>query len=51
MNPYIATDLFYGPIFYRMIMGHEPATERFAAQIFERVLEGMAPNDQGKATG
>ena len=43
VNSYIATDLFYGPIFYRVIMGHEPATERYATQIFERVLEGMAP--------
>lgn len=46
VNSYLATDLFYGPIFYRVIMGHEPATERYATQIFERVLEGMAP---GKA--
>ena len=44
VNSYIATDLFYGPIFYRVIMGHEPATERYATQIFERVLEGMAPD-------
>ena len=43
VSPYVATDLFYGPIFYRMIMGHEPATERFATQTFERVLDGMAP--------
>jgi hypothetical protein len=40
----VATDLFYGPIFYRIIMGHEPATPRWATQIFERVLSGMAPS-------
>jgi AcrR family transcriptional regulator len=49
VSPYIATDLFYGPIFYRVIMGHEPATERYATQIFERVISGMAPSEgQGK---
>lgn len=44
VHPMIATDLFYGPIFYRVIMGHEPATERYATQIFERVVSGMAPS-------
>ncbi|PYP75396.1 MAG: hypothetical protein DMD35_21385 [Gemmatimonadetes bacterium] len=41
VNPYVAVDLLYGPIFYRMLVGHEPATERFATQTFERVMEGL----------
>jgi AcrR family transcriptional regulator len=41
--PNVIADLFYGPIFYRMLMGHEPSTERFATQTFERVLAGLTP--------
>jgi len=43
VNAHVALDLFYGPIFYRMLMTHEPATERFATQIFERALAGLKP--------
>jgi len=43
VSPAVATDLFFGPIFYRMFAGHEPTTERFATQTFERVRDGLAP--------
>ena len=43
VHPAVVTDLFYGPIFYRMLSGHEPTTERFATQVFERVRDGLAP--------
>lgn len=43
-------DLFYGPIFHRMLSGHEPNTERFAKEVFERVLGALTPID-GKAIG
>lgn|SRR5215207_1935941 len=46
VHPYVVVDLFYGPIFYRMLMGHEPTTERFATQVFERVVGGMAPGKE-----
>lgn len=36
-------DLFYGPIFHRMLSGHEPNTERFATQVFELVLDELTP--------
>jgi AcrR family transcriptional regulator len=45
ISPTVVTDLFYGPIFYRMLSGHEPNTERFATQVFERVRDGLAPVD------
>jgi AcrR family transcriptional regulator len=48
VSPYVATDLFYGPIFYRMLAGHEPTTERFATQVFERVRDGLAPSADKK---
>ena len=38
-------DLFYGPIFHRMLSGHEPNTERFATQVFEHVLYALKPID------
>jgi AcrR family transcriptional regulator len=43
LSPNAIADMFYGPIFYRMLMGHEPPTERFATQTFERVLVGLTP--------
>lgn len=43
VSPPVVTDLFFGPIFYRMLMGHDIATERFATQTFERTLAGLAP--------
>jgi AcrR family transcriptional regulator len=43
VNPSLATDLFYGPIFYRMLSGHDAMTDRFATQVFERVRDGLAP--------
>lgn len=43
VSPQTVTDLFFGPIFYRMLMGHDIATERFATQTFERVLAGLTP--------
>jgi len=49
INPGVVTDLFYGPIFYRMLSGHEPTTERFATQVFERVRDGLAPMKRKKA--
>jgi AcrR family transcriptional regulator len=51
VHPYVVTDLFYGPIFYRMLMGHEPTTDRFAAQVFERVVGGMAPGKEPRKRG
>ena len=43
VHPHVAVDLLYGPIFYRLLMGHAPATARFATQAFARVLDGLAP--------
>jgi AcrR family transcriptional regulator len=51
VHPAVVTDLFYGPIFYRMLSGHEPTTERFATQVFERVLAGLAPAEQQITAG
>jgi AcrR family transcriptional regulator len=50
ISPTVVTDLFYGPIFYRLLSGHEPNTERFATQVFERVSQGLAPVDPKPAS-
>jgi hypothetical protein len=44
-------DLFYGPIFHRMLSGHEPNTERFATQVFELVLEVLTPINADASAG
>ena len=51
VHPHVAVDLIYGPVFYRLLMGHAPATERFAMQALERVLDGLAPDRQARARG
>jgi AcrR family transcriptional regulator len=51
VHPTVVTDLFYGPIFYRMLSGHEPTTERFATQVFERVRDGLAPSETKRIGG
>lgn len=41
--PYVAVDLLFGPLFYRMFVQHEPLTEGFIKQVFQYFLEGMRP--------
>jgi AcrR family transcriptional regulator len=41
--PSIATDLLFGPLFFRMFVQHEPVTEAFVKQVFQYVLEGLQP--------
>ena len=46
LHPYVIRDLFLGPLFYRLIVGHDSVTERFATQVYERVLAGLTPNGE-----
>ena len=39
----VVLDLIYGPIFYRLLMGHARADEEFVAALFEEVMLGLAP--------
>jgi AcrR family transcriptional regulator len=41
LHPSVVVDLLYGPIFYRLLMGLDAPTERFAEQVFDRVLGGV----------
>jgi AcrR family transcriptional regulator len=46
VHPRLAADLFYGPLFYRRFIRHEPVTESFVTQAFERALTGLRPPPQ-----
>ncbi len=39
----IALDLIYGPIYHRMLHGHAPLDERFARNVVDTILAGIAP--------
>ena len=39
--PRVAVDLLFGPLFYRMFVGHAPVTEAFVKQVFHYVSEGL----------
>jgi AcrR family transcriptional regulator len=39
--PYMAADLLFGPLFYRMLFGHEPVSEVFINHVFQYVLKGL----------
>ena len=41
--PYVASDLLFGPLFFRMFVQHEPVTEAFVKQALQYVLEGLKP--------
>jgi AcrR family transcriptional regulator len=39
----IALDLIYGPIYHRMLHGHAPLDERFARNVVDTIIAGIAP--------
>jgi AcrR family transcriptional regulator len=41
VSPHLAADLFYGPLFFRILAGYDVVTERFATQVFEQVIRGL----------
>jgi AcrR family transcriptional regulator len=40
--PLVATDLLFGPIFYRRFVRHEAVTDAFVKEIFEYAMTGLA---------
>jgi len=49
----VTLDLLYGPIYHRMLHGHAPLTDRFAQQVIDAVLTGIAhqgPTDNRRRT-
>jgi AcrR family transcriptional regulator len=53
--PLLATDLLYGPLFYRRFVRHEAVNGRFVNEVFESVLAGLlvprAPRRFARSTG
>jgi AcrR family transcriptional regulator len=39
----VILDLIYGPIFYRLLMGHAPVSESFVEALLTEVLKGLGP--------
>ncbi len=46
--PYVASDLLFGPLFFRMFVRHEPVTDTFVKQAFQYVLEGLQPSARAR---
>jgi len=42
--PLLAVDLLFGPIFYRMLVRHQPLNDAYVGQVFKYVTEGLAPS-------
>ncbi|MDP9075410.1 MAG: TetR/AcrR family transcriptional regulator [Actinomycetota bacterium] len=42
-DPEMALDLFYGPIYHRLLHGHAPLSDRFVADLVDAVLGGLQP--------
>lgn len=42
INVDVALDMIYGPIFYRLLMGHAPLDGRFTDGVVEHALKGLA---------
>lgn len=38
----VALDLLYGPVFFRILVGHAPADERFCDRLLDQVVNGLA---------
>lgn len=41
----IALDMIYGPLFYRVLIGHLPLDEKFAKGLLREILRGLRPSD------
>ena len=40
----VALDMIYGPVFYRLMMGHSPLDTTFADSIIEHAIQGLRQN-------
>jgi len=38
---HVAVDLLVGPLFYRMLVRHQPLTDAFVGQVFRCVMTGL----------
>jgi AcrR family transcriptional regulator len=45
LDPEVAVDVLYGPIYYRMLVGHAPLDDDFADALADHVFAGLAARD------
>jgi AcrR family transcriptional regulator len=50
VHPHVAVDLFFGPLFYRMFVRHEPLNEEFMEQVFDLVMSGLKAKPKARKT-
>lgn len=41
VSPDVAADLLFGPLFYRMLVRHDPVTKAFMMQVFRYAMDGL----------
>jgi AcrR family transcriptional regulator len=49
LDPEVAVDVLYGPIYYRMLVGHAPLDEDFADTLADHVFAGLLAQDSARA--
>ncbi len=49
LDPEVAVDVLYGPIYYRMLVGHAPLDEDFADTLADHVFAGLRAQDSASA--
>lgn len=42
INPELVLDALYGPLYFRLLVQHQPLTQHFAESLFELVMKGIA---------
>jgi AcrR family transcriptional regulator len=49
VDPEVVLDLLYGPLFFRLLMGHARLDEAFMEDVLDGVLEGIRPRSRSPA--
>jgi AcrR family transcriptional regulator len=44
----VALDLLYGAIYYRLLHGHAPVSDRFVSDVVDAAMNGVAPGSAGR---
>jgi hypothetical protein len=50
LDPEVAVDILYGPIYYRLLVGHAPLDEKFADALADQIFAGLGARDPGDPT-
>jgi AcrR family transcriptional regulator len=50
LDPEVAVDILYGPIYYRLLVGHAPLDENFADALADQIFAGLGARDPGDLT-